>query len=140
MRKIPRPNLFKWRGILIALVLLGVYVYSRSHNLTSHLDTLLPKQVQVFEGEYFNCSVIRVVDGDTFHCRLPNGKDKKVRLLGVDTPEVERNPKTERDSERSGQDINTIISLRKGAANFTKSYLKPGATVKLELDVQPRDK
>ena len=140
MRKFYRPYLFKWKWLLIALVLLGVYLYSRSHDITSHLDTLLHQQVEVAEGEFIKCTVIRVVDGDTFHCRLANGKDEKVRLVGIDTPEVERNPKAERDSERSGQDINTIISLGKEAANFTKFYLKPGDTVKIELDVQPRDK
>ena len=140
MRKFYRPYLFKWKWLLIALVLLGVYLYSRSHDITSHLDTLLHQQVEVAEGEFIKCTVIRVVDSDTFHCRLPNGKDEKVRLVCIDTPEVERNPKAERDSERSGQDINTIISLGKEAANFTKFYLKPGDTVKIELDVQPRDK
>ena len=140
MRKIHRQHLFKWKGLLIALVLIGVFAFSRGHNLTSHLHTLLPKQAQIFEGEYINCSVIRVVDGDTFHCRLPNGKDEKVRLTGVDTPEFESNPKALKDSERSGRDIETIITLGKEAANFTKSYLKPGITVKLEPDVQPMDK
>ncbi len=140
MRKFYRPYLFKWKWLLIALVLLSVYLYSRSHNITSHLDTLLHEQVEVAEDEFIKCSVIRVVDGDTFHCRLPNDQDEKVRLVCIDIPEIERNPKAERDSKRSGQDINTIISLGKKAANFTKSYLKPGTTVKLELVTQPRDK
>jgi endonuclease YncB( thermonuclease family) len=140
MRKFYRPYLFKWKWLLIALVLLSVYLYSRSHHITSHLDTLLHEQVEVAEDEFIKCSVIRVVDGDTFHCRLPDGKDEKVRLVGIDTPEIERNPKAIMDAGRSGQDLETIVSLGKKAANFTKSYLKPGATVKLELDVQPRDK
>ncbi len=140
MRKIHRPYLFRWKGLLIALVLLSVYLYYRSHNITSHLDTLPPKQVEVAEVGFIKCSVIRVVDGDTFHCRPPDGRDEKVRLVGIDTPEIERNPKAMRDSERSGQDLDTIISLGRNAENFTKSYLKSGTTVKLELDVQPRDK
>lgn len=140
MRKFYRPYLFKWKWLLIALVLLSVYLYSRSHNITSHLDTLLHEQVEVAEDEFIKCSVIRVVDGDTFHCRLPDGKDEKVRLVGIDTPEIERNPKAIMDAGRSGQDLETIVSLGKKAANFTKSYLKPGTTVKLELVTQPRDK
>jgi len=75
MRKFYRPYLFKWKGLLIALVLISVYVYSKSHNITSHLDTFPPKQVEVAGGEFIKCSVIQVVDGDTFHCRLPDGKD-----------------------------------------------------------------
>ena len=140
MRKIHRQHLFKWKGLLIALVLLSVYLYYRSHNITSHLDTFPPKQVEVAEGEFIKCSVIHVVDGDTFHCRLTNGNDAKVRLTGVDTPEIEMNPKAIMDAETSGQDLETIVSLGKKADNFTKSYLKPGTTVKLELVTQPRDK
>ncbi len=140
MNKIRRPNLFKWKGLLIALAALSVFVYFRGHNLTSHLHTLLTKQARVFQGEYINCSVIRVVDGDNFHCRLPDGKDEQVRLTGVDTPEIDSNPKAIRDSERSGRYIETKISPGSEAANFTKSYLKSGVTVRLELDVQPRDK
>lgn len=33
-------------------------------------------------------TVVRIVDGDTFEVRFPNGNVEKVRLLGVDTPEV----------------------------------------------------
>ena len=33
-------------------------------------------------------SVVRVVDGDTFEVRFPDGHTEDVRLLGVDTPEV----------------------------------------------------
>jgi len=31
--------------------------------------------------------ILRVVDGDTFHARLRDGRKLKIRLLGVDTPE-----------------------------------------------------
>jgi micrococcal nuclease len=86
------------------------------------------------------CNVISVTDGDTFKCRLSKGKEEIIRLIGVDTPESEKNEKAKRDAERSGQDLGTIVSSGKKAANFTKSYLKQGTTVKLELDVQPMDK
>jgi micrococcal nuclease len=33
-------------------------------------------------------SVSRVVDGDTIHVLLPSGRDERVRLIGIDTPEV----------------------------------------------------
>jgi micrococcal nuclease len=33
-------------------------------------------------------SVTRVVDGDTVDVRLPSGKRERVRLIGIDTPEV----------------------------------------------------
>lgn len=36
----------------------------------------------------YNASVIGVVDGDTIDVRLPDGREERVRLLGIDTPEV----------------------------------------------------
>ncbi len=85
------------------------------------------------------CNVVRVIDGDTFFCQFSDGKEEHIRLIGIDTPESRRNPKAERDSERTGEDIETIITQGKKAANFTESYLKLETTVNLELDVQPRD-
>jgi micrococcal nuclease len=37
-------------------------------------------------------SVVEVVDGDTMDVRYPNGSTDRVRLLGVDTPEVSAEP------------------------------------------------
>ena len=34
--------------------------------------------------------VTQVVDGDTIHVRLENGKEEKVRFIGMDTPESTR--------------------------------------------------
>jgi micrococcal nuclease len=86
------------------------------------------------------CNVVRVIDGDTFVCRFSDGKEEHIRLIGVDAPELRRNQKGEKDSERRGQDISTILAQGKKASNFTKSYLKPGIPVKLELDVELRDR
>src|ERR1700758_4709011 len=82
------------------------------------------------------CNVVKVIDGDTFVCQFSDGKEEHIRLIGVDTPESRRNEKAERDSQRTGKDIETIIAQGKIASYFTKSYLKPGTTVKLELDVE----
>lgn len=39
-------------------------------------------------GHSFNGTVIEIVDGDTIDVRLENGTVERVRLLGIDTPEV----------------------------------------------------
>lgn len=36
----------------------------------------------------YNGTVTDVVDGDTIDVRLPDGSEERVRLLGIDTPEV----------------------------------------------------
>ena len=33
------------------------------------------------------CTVVRVVDGDTFHCRLSSGENERVMLICVENPE-----------------------------------------------------
>jgi len=80
-------------------------------------------------------TVERVIDGDTL--QLSDGS--KVRLIGIDTPEASNNPKTRRDSKRTGQDIKTITTLGRRASAFTRSLVE-GKEVRLEFDVQKRDK
>jgi len=67
--------------------------------------------------------VTGVVDGDTVHVRLENGKAEKVRFIGVDTPES----------------THEVEPYGKEAAAYTKKRLE-GRTVYLELDVGERDK
>jgi micrococcal nuclease len=71
-------------------------------------------------------TVIRVVDGDTVIARLRNGGIEKIRLLGVDTPEVV-------DPRKPVQCFGHVASA------YTKSQLT-GRHVSLELDAEPRDK
>ena len=71
-------------------------------------------------------TVIRDVDGDTVIARFDDGHVEKVRLLGVDTPEVV-------DPRKPVQCFGHVASA------FTKSRLV-GRRVMLELDAEPRDK
>ena len=71
-------------------------------------------------------TVIRVVDGDTIIARLDRGGTEKIRLLGVDTPEVV-------DPRKPVQCFGHVASA------FTKSQLA-GRRVTLELDAEARDK
>jgi micrococcal nuclease len=90
------------------------------------------------QGKYYR--VQRAVDGDTL--LLTNGE--RVRLIGVDTPEVHESKKLHRDAERTGRDIETIKELGKKASKFTKS-LVDRKEVRLEYDqanahIKNRDK
>jgi micrococcal nuclease len=125
--------------ILIAILAIFYLFYkapNRNFNFLSHhkaTETASSQSQPV-------CNAVLVIDGDSFVCQFSDGKEEHIRLIGIDAPESRRNPKAERDSERSGQDIKTIITLGKKGAQITKSYLKRGTPVNLELDVQPRDK
>lgn len=68
-------------------------------------------------------TVTYVVDGDTVHVTLIDGKKEKVRFIGINTPESTRE----------------IEPYGKKAAAYTQSRLD-GRKVWLELDVQKRDR
>ena len=64
--------------------------------------------------------VVRVSDGDTLVVQVDPNRQEKVRLVGIDTPEMAQEPWGER------------------AKAFTER-LALGKMVRLETDVQPRD-
>lgn len=70
-------------------------------------------------------TVVRVVDGDTVHVRLGD-RVEKVRYIGVNTPEVHHPRKGEEPGGREAAAVNRA--------------LVEGRRVRLELDVQPRDR
>jgi micrococcal nuclease len=71
-------------------------------------------------------TVRRVVDGDTIVVALPGG-DEQVRLVGIDTPET---VKPDSPVECFGPE----------ASARTKALLPPGTTIRLERDVEARDR
>lgn len=78
------------------------------------------------------CKVNRVVDGDTFVTTI-NGKEVKVRLIGVDTPE---SVASDEYLEQSGKE-NTEAGVE--ASEYTKSLISD-TTVYLEFDASTEDK
>lgn len=86
------------------------------------------------------CTVTKIVDGDTLYCSNSSGNEEKVRLIGIDAPESSTNPKTTKDAERTGESIEIIEELGKKSEAFVESLLPVGKEVRLELDVQVRDK
>ncbi|MFH1752755.1 MAG: thermonuclease family protein [Candidatus Omnitrophota bacterium] len=109
--------------ILVALIYVGV------KNLPSHRGISPGPE----KGEFHY--VRRVVDGDT----LKMSDNERVRLIGVDTPEMHHSNKLIRDSKNSGKDIKTIQALGARAYEFTKD-LCLHKRVRFEYDVVRRDK
>ncbi|GAW92058.1 thermonuclease family protein [Calderihabitans maritimus] len=70
--------------------------------------------------------VERVVDGDTIIVRLNKGRKERVRLIGIDTPETKHPSKG-------------VEPYGREATAFTRRLVE-GRWVKLELDVQERDR
>ncbi|MBI4932688.1 MAG: thermonuclease family protein [Actinobacteria bacterium] len=73
-----------------------------------------------------NATVVKVTDGDTISVMV-NGTNEKVRLIGIDTPETKK-PDT------------PVQCFGPEASAFTASLLPVGTEVRLERDVEPRDK
>jgi micrococcal nuclease len=69
--------------------------------------------------------VVKVVDGDTIHVQVA-GRREKVRYIGVNTPEVHHPVKGEEPGGREAARVNR--------------GLVEGRRVRLELDVQERDR
>jgi len=112
---------------IIALLIVGLLYFGMR---------CLPKNnpaAPALDGSFYYVS--KAIDGDTL--KLSTGEH--VRLIGIDTPESRYNSKLEHDSARSRKDMKAIIGMGKEAANFTKR-LAEGKRVRLELDLQKRDK
>ncbi len=74
-------------------------------------------------------TVVRVVDGDTVYVRLRSGSLRRVRLIGIDAPEL---------YGRTGPPSAEVRILARLARDFTRRHLL-GREVGLELDIQTRD-
>lgn len=84
---------------------------------------------------YEDIMVVKAVDGDTL--KLENGE--RVRLIGIDTPEVHESAKLHRDARRSGKDAAAIKKLGKKSSEFVRGLVE-GKRVRLEFDVEKRDR
>ncbi|HEX9878705.1 MAG TPA: thermonuclease family protein [Candidatus Binatia bacterium] len=77
-------------------------------------------------GEGIGVNVVRVIDGDTIAVCCIQGKEEKVRYIGVNTPETQHPAKG--------------IGYYGREAATANSRLVEGRAVRLEFDVQQRDR
>ena len=76
-----------------------------------------------------SCTVIKVIDGDTFKASFGNGASEvKIRLIGMDTPE----------SVHADETKNNEYGVM--SSDYTKSLLQEGQTVYVEYDKEMTDK
>jgi len=111
-------------GIIILIIALIFGVIDK--NELREILGLSPNVESKIDIENEKYKVVRVVDGDTFVV-IFNGKEEKVRLIGIDTPESVHPDKTK------NSDYGVI------ASNYTKELLLE-KEIYLEFDVSQRDK
>ncbi|MBL7995179.1 thermonuclease family protein, partial [bacterium] len=119
-------KILKWALIAITAIC-GATVYFQPAGIESH-----GQKAEMAE-------VVKVIDGDTFEIRYRE-KTEKVRLIGIDTPEAHANAKAGKDAERTGADIKVIVKQGNDAKNFVKQLVPEGVQVRVEVDVNERDK
>ncbi len=73
-----------------------------------------------------NATMVSVVDGDTIVASI-NGRDERIRLIGIDTPETKK-PDT------------PVQCFGLEASSFTTRLLPKGVALHLERDVEARDR
>ncbi|MDD5166876.1 MAG: thermonuclease family protein [Candidatus Omnitrophica bacterium] len=120
---------------LIVLLFLAVLVYAdepvRIYNRGDGTFTVPIGKIY----NYTDILVKRVVDGDTL--LLESGE--RVRLIGIDTPEMHESDKLYRDSQKTKVVTSAIKKLGKRAYEFTKK-LAEGKRVSLEFDLEKHDR
>ncbi len=115
------------------LVLLAIFVWFYA------VPQLQKKEQKQSQPEIVN--VVKVNDGDTFEIDMKDesGKNYRVRMLGIDTPEKFDSDKLDRDAERTGKDKKTIQKLGELASDFTKALIDK-KKVRLEKEPNHEDK
>lgn len=116
---------------LIILAVFVILVYSalsgmslkEIYNFVTEQPVAMNYNTNTEDPEFEQAIVSRVVDGDTIVVTI-NGEEKKVRFIGVDTPEV----------------YGTKEFYGEEASNFTKDLLKEGTPVFLSKDVSDTDR
>ncbi|MCX5706313.1 MAG: thermonuclease family protein [Candidatus Omnitrophica bacterium] len=131
MRKI------KYVIFLAALIILsGRFLYAEDLDKKFHSKEEVKFSIHLGRAyDYTDILVTRAVDGDTL--KLENGE--RVRLIGIDTPEMHESNKLFRDAKRTNQDIKTIKDLGQRSYEFTRRLVE-GKRVSLEFDVEGQDR
>ena len=86
-----------------------------------------------------NGRVVSWTDGDTLRVALASGSIR-VRLIGIDAPEISRGDRAARQGEQLGKDVATIVRLGRQAKAAAERLAPPGTPVRVETDVQTHDR
>jgi len=123
-------------GIIVVFLMAVGFLHAADWDKQYHSKEEVKWSIPVGKTyNYADIKVKRVVDGDTI--LLESGE--RVRLIGIDTPEIHESEKLDRDVERSKEDKSVIKELGMRSYEFTKKLVE-GKNVSLEFDVEKYDK
>ena len=72
--------------------------------------------------------VTHVTDGDTLHVKM-NGKEEKIRILYIDTPEKYSGAKLEKDAKKAGISADKEQDLGKLSSGYAAKFFQKGDKV-----------
>jgi micrococcal nuclease len=122
--------------VLIGILISGVYLYAGDLDPSFHSKEEIKFKIPVGKAyDYSDIIVKRVIDGDTL--LLASGE--RVRLIGIDTPEIHNSNKLDRDAKRSQKSISEIKTMGQLSYKFTKDLVE-GKAVSLEFDLERQDR
>jgi micrococcal nuclease len=121
---------------IVCILAFSAYLYAGDLDPSFHSREEINFKIPVGKSyDYANIVVRRVVDGDT----LVLASGERVRLIGIDTPEIHESDKLYRDSKRSQQSVSEIKEMGQRSYQFVKDLVE-GKVVSLEFDVEKQDK
>jgi micrococcal nuclease len=121
---------------IVGIIALSSYLYAGDLDPQFHSREEVKFKIPVGRSyDYSNILVKRVVDGDT----LVLASGERVRLIGIDTPEIHESDKLHRDSKRSQQSASEIKKMGERSYQFTKGLVE-GKPIRLEFDVEREDR
>lgn len=122
-------------ALIILFIAIILELYYKFPELLSYTTTLFTEDVAKqddFENKLIKVPLVRVVDGDTIIVKY-NQEERRVRLIGIDTPE---SVATQEYLEKSGKE-NTEEG--KTASDYTKMLLEQVPSVYLQFDISECD-
>jgi micrococcal nuclease len=122
----PEPRRHRWVPLAVAVGALALLVVSAvvAAHWIRHLSELVAPAAGPTPGRV---TVARVIDGDTIEVLDPRRDASTVRLIGIDTPET-KDPRS------------PVQCFGEEATDATTTLLPPGTEVRLEADVEQRDR
>jgi len=85
------------------------------------------------------CKVVKVIDGDTIRCLMPDGKVKRIRLMGIDTLETTSGNKAVRQAKWFKGGLKTVKKYGLLAKELVKRLVS-GKRVFLEIALRKKDR
>lgn len=77
--------------------------------------------------------VTKIVDGDTIHVKM-NGKEEKIRIIYIDTPEKYGGAKLEKDAKKAGISADREQDLGKLSSGYAAKFFQKGDKVNVTSD------